>query len=381
MAALFSSLAFRLLLQLLVLAILPNPITIFASKPLGFSIDLIHRDSSLSPLYDPSSTLTQRAEQAALRSMLRSRQIASWFANYTSMISSPVMPGLSEFLMKLSLGTPPRLNWAIMDTGSDLIWKTYLAKDVYDQVANAVANAINHERFYPPKQDYHNLLALNMAASFSPLAFRLLLQLLLLAVLPNPASIFASKRLGFSIGLIHRDSSLSPLYDPSFTIAQRANKAALHSMLCSRCIASRFAKTTSIGPPSTLVATSYGRRAALVTPCAPNPALLEVPGLVGLGGGPPSLVNQIGSSIDKKFAYCFPPFSNENNSMGQIKIGKGAEFSGKEEVQETPMAPGGSQGTYYVLYLTYRSVRNNKLNIQFGGAQTIALLGDTSSRC
>ncbi|XP_031472877.1 probable aspartic protease At2g35615 [Nymphaea colorata] len=37
----------------------------------------------------------------------------------------------------------------------------------------------------------------------------------------------------------------------------------------------------------------------------PNPSLLEVPDLVGLGGGPLSLVNQIGSSIDDNFAYCF----------------------------------------------------------------------------
>uniref|UniRef100_A0A5K1DJX8 Uncharacterized protein n=3 Tax=Nymphaea colorata TaxID=210225 RepID=A0A5K1DJX8_9MAGN len=118
MAAFFSPLAFSLLLQLLLLAILPNPTTIFASKPLGFSIDLIHRDSSLSPLYDLSSTLAQRAEQAALRFMLRSRSIASWFANTTSMISSPVMAGPGELLMKLSLGTPSSLYWAILGTGS-----------------------------------------------------------------------------------------------------------------------------------------------------------------------------------------------------------------------------------------------------------------------
>uniref|UniRef100_A0A5K1DHQ5 Peptidase A1 domain-containing protein n=1 Tax=Nymphaea colorata TaxID=210225 RepID=A0A5K1DHQ5_9MAGN len=111
----------------------------------------------------------------------------------------------------------------------------------------------------------------------------------------------------------------------------------------------------------------------------PNPALLKVPGLVGLGGGPLSLVNQIGSFIDKKFAYCLPPYSNENNSLGQLKFGEDAEFSGKEEVQETPMAPGGSQGMYYVLNLTDISVRDSRLNIQFGGSKLTALLGDARS--
>uniref|UniRef100_A0A5K1DMG4 Peptidase A1 domain-containing protein n=1 Tax=Nymphaea colorata TaxID=210225 RepID=A0A5K1DMG4_9MAGN len=111
----------------------------------------------------------------------------------------------------------------------------------------------------------------------------------------------------------------------------------------------------------------------------PNPALLKVLGLVGLSGGPLSLVNQIGSFIDKKFAYCLPPYSNENNSMGQLKFGEDAEFSGREEVQETPMAPGGSQGTYYVLNLTDISVGGNRLNIQFGGSKTTAFLGDARS--
>uniref|UniRef100_A0A5K0ZA98 Peptidase A1 domain-containing protein n=1 Tax=Nymphaea colorata TaxID=210225 RepID=A0A5K0ZA98_9MAGN len=124
MAAFFSPLAFSLLLQLLLLAILPNPTTIFASKPLGFSIDLIHQDSSLSPLYDPSSTLAQRAEQANLCSMFCSRSIASRFTNTSSMISSPVMAGPGEFLVKLSLGTPSSLYWAIIDTGSNLKWAT-----------------------------------------------------------------------------------------------------------------------------------------------------------------------------------------------------------------------------------------------------------------
>ncbi|XP_031486878.1 probable aspartic protease At2g35615 [Nymphaea colorata] len=113
----------------------------------------------------------------------------------------------------------------------------------------------------------------------------------------------------------------------------------------------------------------------------PNPALLKVLGLAGLGGGPLSLslVNQIGSFIYKKFAYCLSPYSNENNSMGQLKFGEDAEFSGKEEVQETPMAPGGSQGTYYVLNLTDISVGRNRLNIQFGGSKTTALLVDGRS--
>ncbi|XP_049937092.1 alpha-thujene synthase TPS3, chloroplastic-like, partial [Nymphaea colorata] len=101
---------------------------------------------------------------------------------------------------------------------------------------------------------------------------------------------FASKPLSFSIDLFHRDSSLSPIYDPSSTLAQRAEKEAPPSMLRSCSIASRFSNTTSvISSP------------VMAGPDNPDSALRKVP---GLGRGPPSLVKQIGSSIDDKFAYC-----------------------------------------------------------------------------
>uniref|UniRef100_A0A5K1DKA7 Peptidase A1 domain-containing protein n=1 Tax=Nymphaea colorata TaxID=210225 RepID=A0A5K1DKA7_9MAGN len=112
--------------------------------------------------------------------------------------------------------------------------------------------------------------------------------------------------------------------------------------------------------------------ALLIPPCLKFLALLA-------SCGPLSLVNQIGSSIDKKFAYCLPANSNENNSIRQPKFGIVAEFSGQEEVQKTLMAPGVPPGTYYVLNLIDISIGNNRLNIQFGGAQTTALLGDARS--
>ncbi|XP_031486887.1 aspartic proteinase CDR1-like [Nymphaea colorata] len=59
-----------------------------------------------------------------------------------------------------------------------------------------------------------------------------------------------------------------------------------------------------------------------------------------------------------------------------IKFSKDAEFSGKEEVQETPMAPG---STDYVLNLIGISIGNTRLNIQFGVAQMTPLLGDARS--
>ncbi|XP_031486890.1 aspartic proteinase CDR1-like [Nymphaea colorata] len=199
------------------------------------------------------------------------------------------MPGPSEFLVKLSLGTPSSLYWAIIDTGSDLIWTTCRHCD----------NCPIQTPVFDPLQSstYKNQRCFTSFCTILPHNVKL------------PGIVF---------GCVHSKGN-------------------------------------------------------------PNPALLKVLGLVGLSGGPLSLVNQIGSFIDKKFAYCLPPYSNENNSMGQLKFGEDAEFSGREEVQETPMAPGGSQGTYYVLNLTDISVGGNRLNIQFGGSKTTAFLGDARS--
>ncbi|KAF3782724.1 putative aspartic protease [Nymphaea thermarum] len=273
MAPLFSSLAFRLLIQLLLLAVLPNPTSIFASKPLGFSIDLIHRDSSLSPLYDPSITLAQRAEQAALRSMLRSSRINSRFANTTSMISSPVMPGSVEYLMKLSLGTPSRLYGATLDTGSDLIWTSCCP-----------CNSCSSQ-----------------TSMFDPLQ----------------SSTYKSQSCtaSFCMKLARHGCTINQLCGFRYSYGDRSF---IEGILATETLLfDNGAGTVEL--PGIVFGCVHNEG-------APIPALLEVPGLVGLGGGPLS----IGSSIDKKFAYCVPPDSNENNSMGQLKFARRQSFQARK---------------------------------------------------
>ncbi|XP_031486889.1 aspartic proteinase CDR1-like [Nymphaea colorata] len=174
------------------------------------------------------------------------------------------MPGSGEYLMKLSLGTPSRLYWATLDTGSNLIWTTCRPCD----------SCSSQTSMFDPFQ-----LSTYKSQSCST-------------------------------------SSCMEVPHHGCTINQ----------LCGF----RY---------------SYGDKSFIEG--APKPALLELAGLVGLGSA-------------------------------QIRQGH-SQFSGKEEVQETPMAPGGSQGTYYVLNLTDISIANSRLNIQFGGAQTTALLGDARS--
>lgn len=80
----------------------------------GFSVNLIHRDSPKSPLHD-MTILTdpfQHVNNAIQRSQQRYKQLAS----------TKLIPAGGEYLMKISYGTPPFESFAIVDTGSFLVW-------------------------------------------------------------------------------------------------------------------------------------------------------------------------------------------------------------------------------------------------------------------
>nr|XP_004244685.1 aspartic proteinase CDR1 [Solanum lycopersicum] len=88
----------------------------------GFTLHLIHRDSPLSPLYNSSITQSNRLINAFHRSFSR----ASFFKKSSfvtpNTIRSDISPIPGEYIMKLSIGTPPVEIVAIADTGSDLTW-------------------------------------------------------------------------------------------------------------------------------------------------------------------------------------------------------------------------------------------------------------------
>ena len=85
----------------------------------GFSVDLIHRDSPLSPFFDPSKTRTERLTDAFRRSVSR---VGRFRPGNLKGIESSIVPSAGEYLMNLSVGIPPVPIIAIADTGSDLTW-------------------------------------------------------------------------------------------------------------------------------------------------------------------------------------------------------------------------------------------------------------------
>ena len=114
----------QVLLLFLASTFLLSSISCGDAKPLrGFSIDLIHRDSPLSPFYNSSMTPTELLRKAAMRSISRINQF-DLFVFENKAAETIIIPNLiiGDYLMKIFIGTPSVEFFAVADTGSDLIW-------------------------------------------------------------------------------------------------------------------------------------------------------------------------------------------------------------------------------------------------------------------
>ncbi|KAE9585027.1 putative nepenthesin [Lupinus albus] len=87
----------------------------------GFSVDLIHIDSPLSPFYNSSMTQSDILIKLAFNSISRARSFKSNI-DQNSEDNTIVIPNRGSYLMQFFIGTPPQGMLAIADTGSDLTW-------------------------------------------------------------------------------------------------------------------------------------------------------------------------------------------------------------------------------------------------------------------
>ena len=86
--------------------------------------ELVHRDHVSSPLRPRSGSESELFAASVKRSFTRHQRIASSIrlGPPNAQAESTVAAGDGEYLMKISLGTPPQTFIAIVDTGSDLVW-------------------------------------------------------------------------------------------------------------------------------------------------------------------------------------------------------------------------------------------------------------------
>lgn len=88
----------------------------------GFTVELFHRDSPHSPSYDPSATRFERLRTAFDRSFSRQAALSSAAAISPDSFSAPLTTAGVEYLMNVQIGTPPQNQLVVADTGSDLTW-------------------------------------------------------------------------------------------------------------------------------------------------------------------------------------------------------------------------------------------------------------------
>ncbi|GAU37939.1 hypothetical protein TSUD_269540 [Trifolium subterraneum] len=85
-------------------------------------------------------------------------------------------------------------------------------------------------------------------------------------------------------------------------------------------------------------------------------------GVIGLGGGPESLIRQLGSSADGKFSYCLRTSFLESNATSKLNFGDAAVVSG-DGVVSTPIVKK-YPSIFYLLTLEAFSVGNKR--VEFG---------------
>ncbi|XP_028803835.1 aspartic proteinase CDR1-like [Neltuma alba] len=288
-------------LVLMYLSTLCN-VTATDKLPKGFSIDLIHRDSPLSPLYNSSMTHWERVQSAALRSVGRVNRFRQSSSNNAAEISeqltqTDIIPDDGSYLMKIFIGSPPVERWSVADTGSDLIWV----------------------QCSPCPQCYHQDVSL-----FDP----------------TKSSTYKSESCG------SRNCALLP---------QRQHKCGKSNQCLYLYLYGDQSKTVGdLATDSIGFGTSDGQSVSFpksVFGCGHNNLgkfNRRMAGLVGLGNGPLSLISQLGNQIGRQFSYCLPPFNAK--AATKLRFGEEAKISANGVVS-TPMITNPNNPTFYFLNL------------------------------
>ncbi|CAK7356194.1 unnamed protein product [Dovyalis caffra] len=283
----------------------------------GLTVELIHRDSPNSPFYNSQETRLQRLNNAFRRSISSVHHFMPTAASVSPYeAESEVIANRGEYLMSLSLGTPPFEILAIADTGSDLLWtQCKPCERCYKQV----------DPLFDPKSSktYRDL-------SCDTSQCKKLEQ--------TSCSSDQVCQYSYSYG------------DLSFTNGNVAVDTVT--------LASTNGRPVSF--PKTVIGCGHQNDGTFDK---------KGSGIIGLGAGPVSLISQMGSSIGGKFSYCLVPLDSKSGNSSKLHFGSNAEVSGSG-VQSTPLVRK-DPDTFYFLTLEAISVGNSKIKLvgsSFGGS-------------
>ncbi|XP_030515254.2 aspartic proteinase CDR1 [Rhodamnia argentea] len=272
----------------------------------GFTADLIHRDLPPSPFHDPFATWSDRMHSAARRSVSRACRLS---AGHCPMIRSELAYSGGEYYMKVSVGSPPMETLAIADTGSDLSWtQCEPCVKCYRQKL-PIFNPRNSSTYKTVQCPTRLCKSLDGA------------------------------RCGGG-GNTGRACKYNYTYgDGSFTSGDVAMET--------------FGIGTLPGGTITVprIAFGCGHNNGGIFPNAGS-------GIIGLGGGPFSMISQMERFISGQFGYCLIP--EFRNGTSKISFGKEAAVSGPGAVS-TPLVSK-TPNTYYYVNLEGLSVGKERLS-------------------
>ncbi|KAK1374760.1 aspartic proteinase CDR1-like [Heracleum sosnowskyi] len=279
-----------------------------AADSFGFSIDLIHRDSMFSPYFNPSNTRYDNLRNSIRHSMARSTHLftPNYLASSSETIQSPLTAVPAEYLMKISVGTPPLDLLAVADTGSDLVWtQCEPCTNCYQQDAP----------LFNPK---HSSTYKNQPCQSN-------------ACQSLPSTSCDGNKCTYQVSYGDKSFSTGDLSSESFTFESTSGTPVVIPNIafgCGHSNGGKFEKYTN--------------------------------GIVGLGNGQLSIVNQLSDTINGKFSYCLVPVGA--NMTSKVSFGSNAVVSGPG-VQTTPFYTREDTDTFY--YLNLESVSVGNANVKF----------------
>ncbi|XP_030471698.2 aspartic proteinase nepenthesin-1 [Syzygium oleosum] len=280
------------------------------AKQIGFRVTLKHVD------HGKNFTKFERLQRAMKRGKSRLQRLNAMVlaAEDNTELESPVHAGNGEFLMQLSMGTPPYSFSAIVDTGSDLIWtQCKPCRQCFDQSTP----------IFDPKK----------SSTFS----KLTCTSQLCEVLPTSSCGSDGCEYLYTYG--DYSSTQGILASETFTFADSVS-----------------IPKVGFGCGEDNEGSGFDQGA----------------GLVGLGRGPLSLVSQLGVP---KFSYCLTSIDDTKTSkllMGSEATGGNLSTSA---MKTTPLLKNPSQPSFYYLSLEGISVGDTLLPIK---KSTFALQSDGS---
>ncbi|KAK4488666.1 hypothetical protein RD792_004437 [Penstemon davidsonii] len=271
------------------------------AKADGFSIDLIHQESPQSPSYNPLLNPWQRVQNSLRRSSSRASRLAS--ASHS--VAAHTFHSDGDLLMSLSIGTPPFKIVGVADTGSDLIWtQCQPCKKCYKQ----------KDPLFAPR----NSSTYKTVSSGS-----------------NQCRMF--------VGMPSKQNKKTCAYEIEYKDDSHSHGIASTDKLTMRSTSGK-----PIPLPNNIV---FG--------CAYENVgdfNHDASGIIGLGGTPASLINQMGSLTGGKFSYCLAPNENQSSKM---HFGAKAIVSGAGVVSTKMQI---SRMGFYILKLKGLSVGKTRIS-------------------